>query len=240
VKRMTRDELTKRHWWWRFNNNLWVYNPKTHTTKTDGNCGNLVTEDGRIYYQVKFVCNGKLHPEGLFSHCMWKAGMEWSAYAYELVRRADRKTNLTSYFDLTTEEHLHLLDHFGKSQRLSHYSIVWPPLKEMPGYTDGNIHWNLGCTNGQLRAGFLRWIDEQRAEKHIPAPRGRTGQTTKSPSWLWPEILDLDANRLRADKDFDSGLLSRAKKRAGDLAIKFWQSLNQSGDRKLRWSKKDN
>jgi hypothetical protein len=218
MKLLTEAELIKRRWWWRHTSNFLVFNAKKHTTK----------EQWPIWPQLPKISRKQppIWPP------IWKDGAEWAAYSYELLRRAGQQpAKLPPFLNLSVKETDFLKRLFGKSNMLWTSSTA-----PRPGYSDA-IHWNLSLSDGALRKAFLEWIAEQRQKHNVKTARGRVGQTSKSPSWLWPEMIDLNTNGLRNHPDFDSGILSRATRLAVTLANRFFAQLALEKDRASLWPK---
>lgn len=214
MKKQTKEELAKSRWWWRHATNIFTHNERSHTTKPLPLDHNVWKNGWRI--------DGK---PVVMEHHTWNEGAEWGAYQYELARRSTRMPKLPAWPKLNADEMEFVRLLFGKSQVL-----YWSNSAPQKCYSDSQ-HWNLSMTDGALRTGFLEWIAEQRLKHGIPQPKGRAGQVSKSPSWLWPEMLDLAANGMRADRCFDSGTHSRAKKLSAQLAERFMQALSKKTDR---------
>ena len=213
MKNQTREQLIKSRWWWRQATSIFVISEKNHITKSLP-----LTSSGWTFGGKTIV----------MEYPFWKDGVEWSAYQYELARRSKLMANHPAWPKLNAEQMKFVRLLFGKS------NVLWVSCsKPKEGYSDA-MHWNLALSNGALRAAFVEWITDQKKYHGITGAKGRTGQTSKSPSWLWPEMLDSSANGIR-DDNFDSGTHSRAKELSNQLCELFTKELSQRKDLAKRW-----
>jgi len=220
MKMQSRNQLIKSRWWWQHATNIFQLNPTNRTRRHDTKPLPLTPEPWHI--------GGKAV---VMEHPFWRDGVEWGAYHYELARRTKDMEKFPTWPQLNSDEMKFVRLLLGKSNVL-----WWSCTNPQPGYSDA-IHWNLSLSDGALRTGFLEWIAEQRQQHNVRQVKGRAGQSSKGPSWLWPEMLDLAANGQRLDRDFDSGTHSSARKLSEDCAARFMQALTKEADRSRLWKR---
>jgi len=229
----TEDELL-REWWWRHDNNLWSYNPRTHTTMPKSNWTNLDDEQGPIRV-TPFVEDGDERFRSVLVTQPWKGAVEHSAHAYEMIRRVNRDRWLPDYLGLNLEEQEYLMEAFGAPRDLSAWVVGETDGPLGVGYSD-TVRWNLlEHSDDALVDAFRRWISAQRHSKEVPEPRPLRARSGGTPCWRWPELLDLDhVGRLPRSPSAARGLC-RARARADRLSSRFWFLLKREHRRGLRW-----
>ena len=70
------DKHFEEEWWWRHANNLWTYDPQSHTTAARTNWANVDAEEGPIRVSP-FVDEGAERFRTLLVTEPWKGGLQW-------------------------------------------------------------------------------------------------------------------------------------------------------------------
>jgi len=230
---MTAKELEEQ-WWWRHENNFWTYDPRDHTTTARGNWANVSEDSGPIRVSP-FVEEGEEHFRSLLVTEPWKGAVEWSAHAYELIRRAQGEPLLRTYIELNLEEQRFLMEHLGGPHEPSPWVAFGTKASHLKGFSEP-VRWNLGrFSDGDLCTAFARWLRTQRKIGGVASPDTTDPASVANPSWQWAEVLDLERCGLQTHHHFDSNILRPARERATQLASEFWELIRHAHVHGLEW-----
>jgi hypothetical protein len=184
----------KYDWWWRTSNAEWRFVPEGNTTE---------------------LCGG--------STSKWKDGRESAAWRYELCRRITGARH-KPFMDLQGKEQEELESIFVGEEK----EIVRPYLPPDCGlvfepelwFCISDKEWNLWAPDRILKGEFVKLIQNERKERGIRDPKDLDWKRVKSPSWLWPELLDLHDREKQSNRfsESDNKTYERAIKRARNLA----------------------
>ena len=186
----------KYNWWWRNSNHEWNFDGVDYTTSLKD------------------------------SESKWKDGRERAAWCYELSRRRIRVSRMKPFIELDQDNQGDVELAFAGEREIVRphippdCGIIWEP--EL-WFCISDKEWNLWAPNKLLSAEFIKVIEHERKDRGTRQPRDRDWKKGKSPSWLWPELIDLKDREKLADGflETDRKLYNRAKISAEILA-KWW------------------
>jgi hypothetical protein len=173
--RVSESRLRERDWWWTWPSPDRKYDPEFHVIEALNTVGRN-----------------------------WKAQIERAARRYELMRRADRKLEATPFPRLKKDEFETVLEVFGGVPDPAVMLLPDPGL--LPAAEGGEqaaadvtdffdlhllVRWNASQAEAEKKIAELL-----KARKAVLGlnKRRRSGEGGRgnNPSWLWPEILDLE------------------------------------------------
>ena len=159
-------KLTKKYnWWWRLPNSAWKFKEESFTTDETSSA----------------------------SGSKWKYGLERAAWRYELLRRTPQGAGMKPYSKLSKAEQDHCrLEFAGREEEVVRNGPT-------PGlHWDNELYvcfsdkeWNLSAPDEKLFEEFEKLIHQERTTRKLPRPNRQRWKKGKSPSWRWPELLDM-------------------------------------------------
>ncbi|HRT10395.1 MAG TPA: hypothetical protein P5233_18595 [Candidatus Paceibacterota bacterium] len=178
MKKVTIDELRRTAWWWQRKNGIWEFDPATTMTR------------------IKAVPAGAT--QSAFKCGYWKQGVERTAWAYELARRAKRAPALPPFVDLSDAQAAALFDLWGdRAERTFTWTESPYRLEAAPGHTYP-VMFNLNASDHALIESFKIFLADQRRIHGIRPKRFSRGtKSSQGPRWDWVQLLDLDRHGLR-------------------------------------------
>lgn len=194
--------VKKHNWWWRNPNADWSFDPISHTTS--------------------------LLPG---SASEWKDGQERAAWRYEVLRRAspEARKQLKPFIKLKRDAKMALEADFANHRD---HEIVRPPLgvgikwDNERWFLIADKGWNLDAPDNFLAAEFLKLIHRERKARGIGSPKNSDWNKEKSPSWLWPELLDLsDSEKLSDRFSVSEGKLYERASALAQSLMGYWNDL---------------
>lgn len=196
--KMTEKLLEERVWWWRKDGPDWQFDTEIYTTKS----------------------------KQADAPSEWKAGSELAAWRYELILRHLRvdEYKMPPYPLLHEAQRLDLLKIFGQHSKPQ---VVRPiddiveldPLTvygEEQAWHDLRLKVDLLAPDSAIAELVLKEITVARAAKSLSPRKQQEGKRNRSPSWLWPELMDLSHHGL--DLKGNHSKLAQARQQAKNAA----------------------
>ncbi len=205
-KKYTEEDLCKNFWWWRRGDMDWDFANEDFTTKMKSEHGNP----------------------------RWKNGLERAIWKYELAGRDEG--NLEPVKRMSVEEYTWyegifcniktgfvIINDDGTAsfggERQKTLDVPKEPFAQGEAVIDrfdlsemvevGRLYLDLSLTDEALAAEFKSVLAAMR-----PATKNPRQQRAKSPSWRWPELMDISRYKVRVLNDSERSILSSAKAEA--------------------------